>query len=291
MQTYLNILQNLLSNGQFRPDRTGTGTFQIFGAQWRHNLQAGFPLLTTKRVHIKSVLVELLWLLSGSTNIKGMQAQGVTIWDEWADGNGDLGPVYSKQYRDWLGIRSAAHDSKITVRRSRFENKAEGGQASHIDQIALLIEGLKRDPFSRRHIVTCWNPVDVPDQALPPCHMIYQCNVSETAGRRFLSLHLIMRSSDSFLGLPFNIASYAFLTHMLAHVCGYEPGELVISFGDLHLYSNHVTQAAEQLKREPRPLPTLRFARDVSSIDDFKLEDFIVENYNPAPAIKAPIAV
>lgn len=277
MNSYLTLLSDILRNGRDRSDRTGTGTRGIFGYQWRHNMADGFPLLTTKKVHIKSIIHELLWFLRGETNIRSLQAEGVTIWNEWADPDGELGPVYGKQWRRWPGK----------------------GVMRDVDQISDLIHGLKTNPFGRRHIVSAWNPADVPDMKLPPCHTLWQCYVEpcnfgaglETVEANRLSLHLYARSIDSFLGLPFNIASYAFLLHMLAQVCGYVPGELVISFGDLHIYSNHFDQVHEQLSRAPRALPTFSFARGVDSIDDFRFEDFVIEGYDPHPAIKAPVAI
>lgn len=276
MRSYLQLLTHILHEGSAREDRTGVGTIGVFGYQWRHSLSRGFPLLTTKKIHAKSVIHELLWFLRGETNVHSLQAAGVTIWDEWANANGELGPVYGKQWRAW----EAPPRQGVT-----FED---------IDQIKNLVEALKRDPFSRRHIVTAWNPADVPSMKLPPCHTLWQCHVEESTvnpKRGQLNLHLYARSIDSFLGLPFNIASYAFLTHMLAHVCGYYPGYLIISFGDLHIYQNHLNQVKEQLSRTPRSLPQLRFARCVDSIDAFRFDDFIIEGYDPQPSIKAPIAV
>lgn len=273
MKAYLDLLTHVMTRGRDRADRTGVGTRGVFGYQFRHNLQDGFPLLTTKKVHTKSIVHELLWFLRGETNVRSLQAAGVTIWNEWADENGDLGPVYGKQWRKW------------------------DGQHRRIDQIEGLIEGLKANPFGRRHIVSAWNPDDVPKMKLPPCHTLWQCYVEEVGfedgHRRVLSLHLYARSIDSFLGLPFNIASYALLLSMLAEVCGYVPGELVISFGDLHIYRNHFDQVREQLGRDPRPLPMLSFAFNARprSIDDFSAESFVLLGYDPHPAIKAPIAV
>jgi len=275
MKSYLDLLRHVMTHGKDREDRTGVGTRAVFGYQWRHNLQDGFPLLTTKKVHMKSVLHELLWFLRGETNVRSLQAAGVTIWDEWADENGDLGPVYGKQWRRW-----------------------QHGWGGQIDQIAGLVRDLKANPFSRRHIVSAWNPVDVPVMKLPPCHTLWQCQVAalpedwgHVSGSGLLHLHLYARSIDSFLGLPFNIASYAFLLRMLAEVTGLYAGELIISFGDLHIYRNHFDQVSEQLGREPRPLPRLAVRRGVESIDDFRFEDFVIEGYDPHPAIKAPIAV
>lgn len=278
MKAYLDLLRHILAHGHEREDRTGVGTIGVFGYQFRHDLETGFPLLTTKKVHVKSIIHELLWFLRGETNVRSLQAAGVTIWDEWADENGELGPVYGKQWRRWTaGVDHQYDGAEITV-----------------DQVRKLVSDLTFNPFSRRHIVTAWNPADVPEMKLPPCHTLWQCYVepcrSGTHGKR-LSLHLYARSIDSFLGLPFNIASYAFLTQMLAHVCGYTAGDLVISFGDLHIYQNHYEQVKLQLSRPPRPLPRLHFARLVKSIDDFRFEDFVIEGYDPLPAIKAPVAV
>lgn len=274
MKSYLDLLQHVITNGTDRKDRTGVGTRSVFGAQMRMHLPDGFPLLTTKRVHFKSLAYELLWFLRGDTNVKYLQEHGVTIWDEWADKDGDLGPVYGKQWRKW-----------------------ETRHGLSIDQIAHLVHDLEHNPFSRRHIVSAWNPADVSIMKLPPCHTLWQCYVGEhrpaceDRTSRTLSLHLYARSIDIFLGLPFNIASYALLLQMLAHVAGMMPWDLVISFGDLHLYSNHFDQAREQFAREPKTLPRLFFKRIVTRIDDFCFEDFALTGYEPAPAIKAPIAV
>ena len=265
MTSYQRLLHQVLYQGQAREDRTGVGTISIFGAQLRHDLNQGFPLLTTKKLHTKSIIHELLWFLRGDTNVRYLQENGVTIWDEWADENGDLGPVYGQQWRSW-----SAPDGQL------------------IDQIKNLIDRLKADPFSRRHVVTAWNPADVETMALPPCHCLFQFYVSQDMK---LSCHLYQRSADLFLGVPFNIASYALLTHMVAHVTGYKPGHFVHSFGDLHLYKNHLEQAHEQLSRLPRPLPTLVLNPEVESIFDFKFEDVHIHGYNPHPPIKAPIAV
>lgn len=268
MKSYLDLLKHVMEHGKDREDRTGTGTRAVFGYQWRHDLREGFPLLTTKKVHIKSVIYELLWFLRGDTNIKFLRDHGVTIWDEWADKDGNLGPVYGKQWRHW-----------------------DNG-SSRIDQIADLIRALQDNPFSRRHIVSAWNPVDVPKMKLPPCHTLWQCQVEQADGEnRLLHLHLYARSIDSFLGLPFNIASYAFLLSMLANVASMVPGELIISFGDLHIYRNHFDQVNEQLSREPRKLPVLELAEGLRhlTISDFKYSDFAIFGYDPAPAIKAPM--
>ena len=262
-QQYLGLLADVLENGVRREDRTGTGTLGVFGRQIRFDLNQGFPLLTTKRLHVKSIIYELLWFLRGDTNVRWLQERGVSIWDEWADADGELGPVYGKQWRSW-----AAPDGRS------------------IDQISRLIAGLKANPSSRRHIVSAWNPADVDDMALPPCHCLFQFFVAE--GR--LSCQLYQRSADLFLGVPFNIASYALLTLMVAQVVGLQPGEFVHSFGDLHLYLNHLEQAKEQLGRAPLPFPTLHIAPK-DDLFAFDYEDFRLENYQSHPAIKAPIAV
>ena len=259
MQTYLDALRLILRDGVPSDDRTGTGTLSYFGLQMRYPLEQGFPLVTTKKVHLKSVLHELLWFLSGDTNIGYLQRNGVSIWDEWADDNGDLGPVYGKQWRDFGGM----------------------------DQIAALVDTIRTTPDSRRMIVSAWNPVDVPQMALPPCHTMWQVRV--LGGR--LHLQLYQRSADMFLGVPFNIASYAALQMMLAHVTGYRPGDFVHAIGDAHIYSNHMEQVQTQLSRSPRPLPQLRFRRDVRDILDFRYDDFEVIGYDPHPAIHAPVAV
>jgi thymidylate synthase len=260
---YLNLLADILENGVQRGDRTGTGTLGVFGRQIRFDLSKGFPVLTTKKLHLRSIIVELLWFLRGDTNVKYLQDNGCKIWDEWADENGDLGPVYGKQWRSWA---------------------APNGQS--IDQIANLVEGLKTNPNSRRHIVSAWNPADVEDMALPPCHCLFQFFVAD--GK--LSCQLYQRSADVFLGVPFNIASYALLTIMVAQVVGLEPGEFVHTFGDAHLYLNHLEQAREQIQREPKPFPTLKMAakRDLFA---FEYEDFQLEGYEAHPHIKAAVAV
>lgn len=260
---YLNLLADILENGVQRGDRTGTGTLGVFGRQIRFDLSKGFPVLTTKKLHLRSIIVELLWFLRGDTNVKYLQDNGCKIWDEWADENGDLGPVYGKQWRSWA---------------------APDGQS--IDQIANLVEGLKTNPNSRRHIVSAWNPADVEDMALPPCHCLFQFFVAD--GK--LSCQLYQRSADVFLGVPFNIASYALLTIMVAQVVGLEPGEFVHTFGDAHLYLNHLEQAREQIQREPKPFPTLKMA-DKRDLFSFAYEDFQLEGYEAHPHIKAAVAV
>ncbi|SJM63154.1 Thymidylate synthase [Brevundimonas diminuta 3F5N] len=260
---YLNLLRDILDNGVRRDDRTGTGTLGVFGRQMRFDLSKGFPLLTTKKLHTRSIFIELLWFLRGETNIAWLKDNGVSIWDEWADANGDLGPVYGKQWRSWA---------------------APNG--SSIDQIQKLVHGLKTNPNSRRHIVSAWNPADVDDMALPPCHCLFQFFVAD--GK--LSCQLYQRSADVFLGVPFNIASYALLTHMLAKVVGLEPGDFVHTFGDAHLYLNHIEQAELQLSRAPLPLPTLTVA-DKDNLFGFELSDFVLNDYQSWPHIKAAVAV
>ena len=264
MQQYLDLLRHIRANGVMKEDRTGTGTQSVFGYQMRFNLADGFPLLTTKKVHLKSIIHELLWFLSGDTNIKYLKDNGVTIWDEWADENGNLGPVYGHQWRSW-----AAPDGRV------------------IDQISQAIDLIKHHPDSRRILVSAWNPAEIDQMALPPCHCLFQFYVAD--GK--LSCQLYQRSADTFLGVPFNIASYALLTMMMAQVCGLQPGEFIHTFGDAHIYRNHFEQVALQLSREPRPLPTMHLNPDVKSLFDFKYEDFTLEGYDPWPAIKAPVAV
>ncbi|MCX8085350.1 MAG: thymidylate synthase [Rhodocyclaceae bacterium] len=264
MRQYLELMRHVLEHGHVKSDRTGTGTRSVFGWQMRFDLTQGFPLLTTKKLHLKSIIHELLWFLRGETNIRYLKENQVSIWDEWADENGELGPVYGHQWRHWP--------------------TPEGGE---IDQIAKLIEGLKKNPDSRRHIVTAWNPADLDKMALPPCHALFQFYVAE--GR--LSCQLYQRSADIFLGVPFNIASYALLTMMVAQVVGLKPGEFIHTLGDAHLYLNHLEQARLQLTRSPRPLPTMRLNPEVKDIFAFKYEDFTLENYDPHPHIAAPVAV
>ena len=263
MQPYLDLIRRIFDEGVEQQDRTGIGTRSVFGHQLRFDLARGFPLLTTKKLHIRSILIELLWFLRGETNVGWLKENRVSIWDEWADAAGELGPVYGKQWRRW-----------------------EAGDGE-IDQIAGLIETIKGDPGSRRQIVSAWNPGDLGRMALPPCHLMFQTYVAN--GR--LSLQMYQRSADVFLGVPFNIASYALLTHMLAQQTGLEPGDFVWTGGDCHLYSNHLDQAREQLGREPRPLPRLKLLRRPASIDDYRFEDFEISDYDPHPHIKAQVAV
>ncbi|HEY5609732.1 MAG TPA: thymidylate synthase, partial [Thermoanaerobaculia bacterium] len=263
MRQYLDLVSHILDRGTPKSDRTGTGTLSVFGHQSRFDLEAGFPLLTTKKLHVKSILHELLWFLTGGTNIRYLNERGVTIWDEWADSNGELGPVYGYQWRSW---------------------PARDGTA--IDQISLVVDQIRTNPDSRRLIVSAWNVADIDRMALAPCHALFQFYVAN--GR--LSCQMYQRSADVFLGVPFNIASYALLTMMVARVCDLLPGELILTLGDAHLYSNHLEQARLQLSREPRPLPAMKINPAVKSIFDFRFEDFTLENYDPHPSIKAPIA-
>ncbi|MCO5053330.1 MAG: thymidylate synthase [Verrucomicrobiae bacterium] len=264
MVQYLDLLRRVLEQGRFKADRTGTGTYSLFGAQTRYPLATGFPLVTTKKVHVKSVIYELLWFLRGDTNIKYLQEHGVSIWNEWADANGDLGRVYGAQWCDW--------------------RTADG---RGINQMDAVINQIRETPESRRLIVTAWNPGEIQQMALPPCHALFQFYVSEGE----LSCQLYQRSADIFLGVPFNIASYALLTLMVAQVCGLKPGEFIHTCGDLHLYANHLEQAELQLSREPRVLPRLRLNPEIRHIRDFKFEDIELLGYDPHPAIKAPVAV
>ena len=266
MEAYLDLLRRVLAEGKPKNDRTGTGTLSLFGAQLRFDLQAGFPLVTTKKIHLKSVIHELLWFISGDSNVRYLQDHGVTIWDEWADENGDLGPVYGSQWRHWANP----------------ENRQQG-----IDQLADVVERIRSDPESRRLIVSAWNVAELPQMKLPPCHMMYQFNVSE--GK--LSCGMYQRSCDLFLGLPFNIASYALLTQIIAQATDLEAGELILSLGDVHIYSNHLEQVRTQLERHPRPLPSLRLDPSLKSVFDFRYEHFHLEGYDPHPRISAPIAV
>jgi thymidylate synthase len=264
LRPYLDLLRQILDRGVEKADRTGTGTLSLFGHQMRFDLRESFPLMTTKKLHLKSIVHELIWFLSGSTNVAYLRRNGVTIWDEWADAEGELGPVYGHQWRSWPA--------------------RDGGT---IDQIARLVEGIRANPDSRRHIVSAWNPADLDRMALPPCHALFQFYVA----RGELSCQLYQRSADVFLGVPFNIASYALLCAMVAQVTGLRPGEFVHTFGDVHLYLNHLEQAREQLAREPRALPRLELNPEVGSIFDFRFEDVNIHGYEPHPAIRAPIAV
>lgn len=265
MQEYQRLLRKVLDQGSYREDRTGTGAYSVFGEQSRYDLSAGFPLVTTKKLHLRSIIIELLWFLKGDTNVRYLQENKVTIWDEWADESGELGPVYGAQWRRWQGCPEAAP----------------------IDQIAKLVHGIRTNPASRRHIVSAWNVAVVDQMALPPCHCLFQFFVD--GGK--LSCQLYQRSADLFLGVPFNIASYALLTLMIAQVCDLQPGDFVHTFGDLHLYSNHIEQAKLQLTREPRSLPVMKLNPQVKDLFAFQYEDFTLEGYDPHPAIKAPISV
>jgi thymidylate synthase len=264
MQQYLNLLRQILDNGTEKTDRTGTGTKSVFGYQMRFDLQQGFPLVTTKKVHLKSIIYELLWFLKGETNIAYLKEHGVKIWDEWADERGELGPVYGKQWRSW-----------------------EGANGKVVDQVTELIDQIKKNPDSRRLIISAWNVADLPKMALMPCHTIFQFYVAD--GK--LSCQLYQRSADVFLGVPFNIASYALLTMMIAQVCNLQPGEFIHTFGDVHIYNNHTEQVNIQLSRSPYPLPVMKLNPAVKNIFDFSFEDFTLENYQSHPAIKAPVAV
>jgi len=264
MQQYLDLLQHILHTGVKKSDRTGTGTISCFGYQMRFDLQQGFPLVTTKKLHVKSIVHELLWFLKGETNVEYLKQNGVRIWNEWADENGELGPVYGKQWRSW-----------------------EGADGKTVDQVSELIRQIKKNPDSRRLIISAWNVADLPEMALMPCHALFQFYVAD--GK--LSCQLYQRSADVFLGVPFNIASYALLTLMVAQVCDLEPGEFIHTFGDVHIYSNHLEQVQLQLSRKPMPLPTMKLNPEVKNIFDFKFEDFSLENYQFHPPIKAPVAV
>lgn len=264
MQQYLQLLQHILDTGVEKSDRTGTGTISTFGYQMRFDLQKGFPLVTTKKLHLKSIIHELLWFLKGETNIAYLKENGVSIWDEWADENGELGPVYGKQWRSWAGANGKT-----------------------IDQVTEVVEQIKKNPDSRRLIVSAWNVAELPEMALMPCHALFQFYVAD--GK--LSCQLYQRSADVFLGVPFNIASYALLTLMMAQVCGLQPGEFIHTFGDVHIYSNHLEQVKLQLSREPHALPAMKLNPEVKSIFDFTFDDFQLENYQFHPAIKAPVAV
>lgn len=264
MQNYLDLLQHILDNGTEKTDRTGTGTKSVFGYQLRYDVSKGFPLVTTKKVHLKSIIYELLWFLKGDTNIKYLKDNGVKIWDEWADVNGDLGPVYGAQWRSWRGADGVV-----------------------VDQITDVINQIKTNPDSRRLIVSAWNAAEIPNMALAPCHTMFQFYVAD--GK--LSLQLYQRSADVFLGVPFNIASYALLLMMVAQVCGLEAGDYVHTFGDVHIYNNHFDQVQRQLARDPKPLPQMKLNPEIKDIFEFDFEDFTLENYDPHPGIKAPVAV
>ena len=264
MKQYLDLLQHIVDNGNEKSDRTGTGTISCFGYQMRFDLNEGFPVLTTKKLHLKSIIHELLWFINGDTNVKYLKENGVRIWDEWADENGDLGPVYGYQWRSW-----------------------PNPDGTSTDQIKKLIDSLTNNPDSRRHIVSAWNPSFIDDMALPPCHCLFQFYVAD--GK--LSCQLYQRSADTFLGVPFNIASYALFTYMLAQVCGLQPGEFIHTFGDVHLYNNHLEQTREQLSRTPGKLPTMKINPEVKDLFDFKFEDFELVDYDPLPHIKAAVSV
>ena len=300
MIQYLDLVRHVLEHGKFKADRTGTGTYSVFGAQTRFNLRKDFPVLTTKKLHLRSIIYELLWFLRGDRNVRYLQEHQVSIWDEWADENGDLGPVYGKQWRHWVkasrgrkppdpisqptlfDLGESANGTAVAPFGARLRRSRYG-----IDQIAKVIEEIRKNPDSRRLIVSAWNVADIDSMALPPCHCLFQFYVTDGE----LSCQLYQRSADIFLGVPFNIASYALLTKMVAQVCGLQPGEFVHTFGDLHLYANHVEQAKLQLLREPRSLPQMKLNPAVKEIDDFRFEDFDLTGYDPHPSIKAPIAV
>ena len=264
MKQYLNLMEDVLKNGTLKEDRTGTGTLNVFGRQMRFDLKENFPLLTTKKLHLRSIIVELLWFLKGDTNVKFLKENGCSIWDEWCDESGDLGPIYGKQWRSW---------------------ETTGGKT--IDQLTGVLKQIKENPNSRRMVVSAWNPGELDQMALPPCHCLFQFFVADGA----LSCHLYQRSCDVFLGLPFNIVSYSLLTHMVAEQCGLKVGEFVWTGGDTHLYTNHLEQAKKQLGREVRDLPQLKILRKAPTLWDYKFEDFVFENYNPHPHIKAEVAV
>ena len=270
VKAYLDLMRDVMEHGEKRPDRTGTGTISVFGRQARYDLREGFPCVTTKKLHLRSIIHELLWFLRGETNTRSLKENGVTIWDEWEDAEGELGPIYGKQWRAW-----------------------PTPEGRTIDQIHLLIDGLLGDPQSRRHVVSAWNVGQIHQMALPPCHLLFQFYVHQAAPseKPGLSCQLYQRSADLFLGVPFNIASYALLTKMVAHVCGYEARDFVHTFGDLHLYSNHLEQAEIQLARAPLPLPTLWLNPEVKDIDAFTIDDIRLDNYEPHPHIKAPVAI
>lgn len=294
MQQYRALVQEIVGRGKVRSDRTGVGTVGIFGHQMRFNLAEGFPLVTLKRTFFKGVVAELLWFLRGDTNIKWLNEQGVHIWDEWADENGNLGPVYGAMWREWPAVTE-----------NTDPESSQTWDVSHIDQIYELVDGLRRNPFSRRHIVSGWNPALLPDersshavnvmcgrQALPPCHTMFQMHVEEVHGVKHLSCQLYQRSADVFLGVPFNIASYALLTHLIAHHLGYEVGEFIWTGGDCHLYLNHLGQVQEMLAREPRALPSLAISHPAGTpLDQVEISNISINNYNPHPAISAPVAV
>ena len=281
MQQYLDLLKHILENGECKGDRTGTGTISVFGQQLRFDLSKGFPLVTTKKTWFKGIAHELLWIISGSTNIKYLQDNSVHIWDEWADQNGNLGPVYGAQWRKWVGHR----DDSATCWHKYEQCDCIGYR--EIDQLAEVIKQIKQNPNSRRHLVSAWNPAEIGDMKLPPCHYSYQFDVTNNK----LSCIFNMRSVDTFIGLPFNIASYALLTHMIAQVCGLSVGSLIASLGDTHIYLNHIDQVKEQLTRNPYELPRLKLNNAVTNIDAFRYEDIILEDYKHHPSIKAPIAV
>lgn len=270
MKVYLDLMRDVVTHGEARTDRTGTGTLAVFGRQVRYNLREGFPCVTTKKLHLRSIIHELLWFLQGATNTRYLTENSVTIWNEWADAEGNLGPVYGKQWRAW-----------------------EGRDGRSVDQISELVRGLKNQPHSRRHIVSAWNVGDLQEMALPPCHLLFQFYVHDAVlgGRPGLSCQLYQRSADLFLGVPFNIASYALLLEMVAQVCDYEARDLVHTFGDVHLYRDHLEQANLQLTREPLPLPRLWLNPEIKHIDDFAFDDIWIENYNAHPSIKAPISI